>query len=376
MNSPRSARMRRSAAWMRGAFCCDSPPERIVSASSATGASSTACQVGIARLQRLERAAGVEVAGVLAEEGQHQLVHRRIVRPPGRRRRRPPPTSADAPRRLRDLRSVVRPALQRKRSHAGARHRRSGQYRTEVRLQAVEGRSPIEPHPERVDTIIPHAYNSCNSPLCANLSAEGEPVMNHVYLSPHFPPNYYLFCTHLRRLGVNVLGVADEPYEWLRPEIKEALTEYYRVDDMHSYDQLVRACGYFTHRYGKIDRVDSHTEYWMELEARLRTDFNILGPKLADLRPYQAQVGDEEGVPRRQASPRHAAAWRRPRRGTTLGRRDRLSAGRQAGHRRGRRQHLQVGGCGRSRAVPVRPSRRSITCLRSSSTETSVHSTV
>ena len=52
---------------------------------------------------------------------------------------------------------------------------------------------------------------------------------------------------------------------------------------MHSYDQLVRACGYFTHRYGKLNRVDSHTEYWMETEARLRTDFNIFGPKVADL---------------------------------------------------------------------------------------------
>lgn len=107
--------------------------------------------------------------------------------------------------------------------------------------------------------------------------------MNHVYLSPHFPPNYHYFCVHLRRLGVNVLGLADEPYEWLRQDLKEALTEYYRVEDMHSYDQLLRACGYFTHRYGKIDRIDSHTEYWLETEARLRTDFNVEGPKLHDL---------------------------------------------------------------------------------------------
>ncbi len=107
--------------------------------------------------------------------------------------------------------------------------------------------------------------------------------MNHLYLSPHFPPNYHLFCVHLSRLGVNVLGLADEPYEWLRPDLREALTEYYRVNDMHSYDQLLRACGYFTHRYGKIDRIDSHTEYWLEAEARLRTDFNVEGPKMADL---------------------------------------------------------------------------------------------
>jgi hypothetical protein len=111
--------------------------------------------------------------------------------------------------------------------------------------------------------------------------------MNHLYLSPHFPPNYHNFCVHLRRLGVHVLGLADEPVEWLRPELREALTEYYRVEDMHSYEQMLRACGYFIHHYGKIDRIDSHTEYWMETEARLRTDFNVEGPKLVDLVPIK-----------------------------------------------------------------------------------------
>lgn len=103
--------------------------------------------------------------------------------------------------------------------------------------------------------------------------------MNVVYISPHFPPNYYLFCTHLHRLGVNVLGIADEPHDKLRPELKEGLTEYYRVDAMNDYDQLLRACGFFTHNYGKLDRVESHNDYWQEFEARLRTDFNIFGAK-------------------------------------------------------------------------------------------------
>jgi phosphoribosylaminoimidazole carboxylase (NCAIR synthetase) len=102
--------------------------------------------------------------------------------------------------------------------------------------------------------------------------------MNVVFLSPHFPPNYYHFCHQLQRLGANVLGLADEPYDHLRPELRDALTEYYRVDDMTSYDQLLRACGYLTHRHGKIDRIDSHNEHWLETEARLRTDFNIPGP--------------------------------------------------------------------------------------------------
>jgi biotin carboxylase len=101
--------------------------------------------------------------------------------------------------------------------------------------------------------------------------------MNFVYLSPHFPPNYYRFCAGLREEGVNVLGLADAPYGSLRPELRGALSEYYRVDDMNSYDALVRALGHFTHRHGKIDGIDSHSEHWLETEARLRTDFNMAG---------------------------------------------------------------------------------------------------
>src|SRR5438445_10750138 len=101
--------------------------------------------------------------------------------------------------------------------------------------------------------------------------------MNVVFVSPHFPPNWYLFCVRLREAGANVLGIGDAPYHDLRPELQHALSEYYRVDDMHSYDQLVRALGYLTHRHGKLDRLDSLNEYWLETEARLRTDFNIPG---------------------------------------------------------------------------------------------------
>jgi hypothetical protein len=80
--------------------------------------------------------------------------------------------------------------------------------------------------------------------------------MNYVHLSPHFPPNYYLFSVNLARLGVNVLGLADEAYDKLRPELRAALAEYYYVPDMHNYDDLVRACGYLT-RHGKLHRIDA-----------------------------------------------------------------------------------------------------------------------
>ncbi len=101
--------------------------------------------------------------------------------------------------------------------------------------------------------------------------------MNVVFFSPHFPPHYYQFCRELRNAGANVLGIADTFYDDLASELRQALTEYYRVGDMHDYDALVRACGYFTHQYGKIDRFDSLNEYWLGVEARIRDDFNIFG---------------------------------------------------------------------------------------------------
>jgi hypothetical protein len=101
--------------------------------------------------------------------------------------------------------------------------------------------------------------------------------MNIVYLSPHFPSHYGGFCRNLRALGANVLGVADAPFDSLGSELQTALTEYYRVDDLHDYDSVLRACGHFTHRYGKIDRIDSLNEYWLATEARLRDDFNVCG---------------------------------------------------------------------------------------------------
>jgi hypothetical protein len=101
--------------------------------------------------------------------------------------------------------------------------------------------------------------------------------MNFVFLSPHFPPNYYRFAVALKNHGVTVLGLGDEMYEALRPELKSSMTEYFRVRDMNNYEELLRALGYFTHRYGKLDRIDSHSEHWLEIEAHLRTDFNLYG---------------------------------------------------------------------------------------------------
>jgi len=99
--------------------------------------------------------------------------------------------------------------------------------------------------------------------------------MNFIFVSPHFPQNYWEFCKNLKQNGMTVLGIADAPYESLSPLLRENLTEYYRVDNMEDYDQMYRAVAYFAFKYGKIDWLESNNEHWLEQDARLRTDFNI-----------------------------------------------------------------------------------------------------
>jgi hypothetical protein len=104
--------------------------------------------------------------------------------------------------------------------------------------------------------------------------------LNFVFFSPHFPAYGAEFCHHLCQNGVRVLGIGDAPYDDLSGKLRSSLIEYYRVADMENDEEVLRAIGYFIHRHGKIDRFESLNEHWLELEARIRTDFNIYGTKL------------------------------------------------------------------------------------------------
>ncbi|AMB98772.1 carboxylate--amine ligase [Aerococcus urinaehominis] len=107
--------------------------------------------------------------------------------------------------------------------------------------------------------------------------------LNYVMTSPQFPLNYANFAVQLKQNGVNVLGLGDEPYDQLPQVIKDNLTEYYWVPDMHNFDQMKAGIQFFIDKYGSVDRIESHNEYWLEMDARLRTEFNIFGLKNQDM---------------------------------------------------------------------------------------------
>ena len=100
-------------------------------------------------------------------------------------------------------------------------------------------------------------------------------MKNFIFLSPNFPTNYWQFCRELRRNGLNVLGIGDQPYDELSPQLKDSLSEYYKVTSLENYDEVYRAVAFFIFRYGRIDWLESNNEYWLERDARLRTDFHI-----------------------------------------------------------------------------------------------------
>ena len=108
--------------------------------------------------------------------------------------------------------------------------------------------------------------------------------MNVIFISPHFPSHFYNFCARLKERGVNVIGIGDCAWENVSENCKNALCDYKAVSSLKNYDEVYRAVAAYIAQYGRIDFVESENEYWLELDARIRTDFNITsGPKLEDM---------------------------------------------------------------------------------------------
>ena len=133
--------------------------------------------------------------------------------------------------------------------------------------------------------------------------------MNFVFISPQFPRTYWNWCDRLKKNGANVLGIGDTPYDQLDDALKNVLTEYYKVGTLEDYDQVFRAVAFFSFKYGKLHWLESNNEYWLEHDAMLRTDFNILsGPDVDEIQAYRSKAAmkpyyKKAGVPTARQSP-------------------------------------------------------------------------
>ena len=109
--------------------------------------------------------------------------------------------------------------------------------------------------------------------------------MNYLVISPFYPENFQPFTIELaKKEGVTVLGIGQEPYDQLPDDLRNALTEYFRVENLENLDEVKRAAAFLIYKHGPIDRVESHNEHWLESDAQLREQFNIFGAKPSQLK--------------------------------------------------------------------------------------------
>ena len=78
-------------------------------------------------------------------------------------------------------------------------------------------------------------------------------MKNFIFISPNFPTNYWQFCRELKKNGLNVLGIGDQPYDELNAELKDSLNEYYKVNNLESEDEVYRAVAFLIYKHGCID---------------------------------------------------------------------------------------------------------------------------
>ena len=98
------------------------------------------------------------------------------------------------------------------------------------------------------------------------------------------------------------MGIGDEPYENLSDELKGSLGEYFRVDSLENLDEVKRAVAFLFFKHGPIGGLESHNEYWLMLDAKLREQFNIPGLRPDDLLKFKyksrmKKYFKEAGVP-------------------------------------------------------------------------------
>ncbi len=99
-----------------------------------------------------------------------------------------------------------------------------------------------------------------------------------IVLSPHFPALFLPFWTRLWESGVQVIGVADTPWDDLPQTLRDHLHAYWKVEDMHNLQEMEHACQQLQKEHGEIHYIESLNEYWLETEAHLRSHLGVLGP--------------------------------------------------------------------------------------------------
>ncbi len=93
--------------------------------------------------------------------------------------------------------------------------------------------------------------------------------------------------------GFSVVAMGDAPWHDLNFDLQRHLSGYATLSldcyagkarfDESRYDAIHRTVARFVAEHGRLAGLESFNEYWLPLEARLREDFNVPGPRPAEL---------------------------------------------------------------------------------------------
>jgi formate-dependent phosphoribosylglycinamide formyltransferase (GAR transformylase) len=125
--------------------------------------------------------------------------------------------------------------------------------------------------------------------------------VNIVFVEPSFPRNQRRFVHALRSVGASVIGVGETPEDWLEPEVREALTAYYKVDnvtDVHQLDAAVR----WAQAIAWVDALESTVESHQLAAAQVREWRGIPGTSVRTTwlcrdKPSMKEALRDAGIP-------------------------------------------------------------------------------
>ncbi|MEI6080001.1 MAG: ATP-grasp domain-containing protein [bacterium] len=107
-------------------------------------------------------------------------------------------------------------------------------------------------------------------------------MINYLYISPEFPPNYMNFITQLDKAAVNVWAIGESDFTVL-PEHVRSCIKWYVKADLYDKNRIREITNYLLNDHvmpmtGKgFDVVESHNEHWLRLQAFINDAFKIQG---------------------------------------------------------------------------------------------------
>ena len=119
------------------------------------------------------------------------------------------------------------------------------------------------------------------------LNAPNRSLMDILYISPDFPPNYAHFVRGLHAEGIRVWAIGEAEFYSMPADLRSCIRWYVRSDlnNWRQAEQSINELLEVKHAQGfegVFDAVESHNEAWLRLEAFINERFAIPGITLRD----------------------------------------------------------------------------------------------